>query len=76
MARRSYAIEQRLRFIDFLVHQYGHVNRSAVMDYYGVSTPQASDDLKTYMATAPDNLVYDGSAKTYRRGPNFQRSYA
>lgn len=76
MARRSYAVEQRLRLIDFLVHQYGHVNRSAIMDYYGVSMPQASDDLKTYMATAPDNLVYDGSAKTYRRGPNFQRSYA
>jgi len=75
MERRSYAIEQRLRFIDFLVHQYGHVNRSAIMGYYGVSMPQASKDIKDYIALAPTNLVYDGSSKTYRRDPSFVRFF-
>ena len=35
--RMRYAIEQRLRLIDFLLHQYGSVNRSALEDYFGVS---------------------------------------
>lgn len=73
MAGRSYAIEQRLRFIDFLVHQYGHVNRSALMDYYGVSMPQASEDIRQYRELAPHNLEYDGSAKTYRQSYCFVR---
>jgi hypothetical protein len=40
--KHTYAVEQRLRLIDFLVAQYGHVNRSALCDYFGISEQQAS----------------------------------
>lgn len=70
---RSYAVEHRLRFIDFLFHQYGQVNRSAITDYFGVSTPQASNDLGDYLELAPANATYDARAKAYIRTPEFKR---
>lgn len=71
----TYAQEQRLRFIDFLMHQYGNINRSAIMDYFGISQPCATRDIQEYIALAPENIVYDKNAKTYVRGANFKRIY-
>lgn len=69
----NYAVEQRLRFIDFLLHQYGVLNRIAIMDYFGISMPCATRDIQLYIKKAPDNIVYDNKAKTYIRGANFKR---
>jgi hypothetical protein len=69
----KYAIEQRLRFIDFLLSEYGTINRSALMDYFGISTPQASLDFAAYQKLATSNMLYDASARTYRRTPDFKR---
>ena len=71
--RMRYAIEQRLRMLDFLLHQYGSVNRSALEDYFGVSTPQASLDIQEYMRLAPGNVTYCKSRKTYTRTDAFKR---
>lgn len=71
--RMQYAIEQRLRLIDFLLSQYGTVNRSAVMDFFGVSTPQASADIQAYLTRAPGNATYSPSQKAYVRTDAFQR---
>jgi len=57
--------EQRLEFIEFRAFWEGGVNRSDLMDRFGVSTPQASNDLSQYRELAPDNLAYDSSAKRY-----------
>lgn len=69
----KYAIEQRLRFIDFLLDQYGKLNRSALMDYYGISKPQATEDIRQYIALAPDNLNYDIRARHYYAQEGFKR---
>jgi len=69
----SFAHTFRLRFIDFLLAEYGTLNRSAIMDYFGISMPQASRDIQTYIALAPSNLEYDRVGKTYRRTDDFQR---
>ena len=69
----KYAIEQRLRFIDFLIHQYSKANRSALVDYFGISTPQATKDFKMYMKKAPDNIRYCHSDKAYLKNPEFKR---
>lgn len=71
--RTQYAIEQRLRLIDFLLAHYGTLNRAAVMDYFGVSMPQASTDIQEYLQLAPANAVYDPRRKTYVRGEAFSR---
>lgn len=69
----SRAIMERLRFIDFLLSQYGTMNRSAIMDYFGLSSPQASIDIQAYLEHAPGNMDYDQSAKCYRRTEAFKR---
>jgi hypothetical protein len=69
----SYAVTYRLRFIDFLLHEYGTINRSAIMDYFGLSLPQASNDIQAYIRLAPENVEYDRSLKTYRRTACFVR---
>lgn len=69
----KYAVEQRLRLIDFLLAQYGTVNRSAVMDFFGVSMPQASSDIQSYLSRAPGNAAYCMTRKTYVRSATFKR---
>jgi hypothetical protein len=71
----QYAIEQRLRLIDFLLANYGTINRSVLMDYYGISTPQASRDIRDYIALAPDNIEYSKVDKHYRRTAKFKRYF-
>jgi predicted DNA-binding transcriptional regulator YafY len=64
--------EQRLEFIEFRAFWEGGVNRSDITDRFGVSVPQASNDLTQYREMAPDNLVYDASAKRYVAAPDFK----
>ncbi|MBW7055597.1 WYL domain-containing protein [Paracoccus bogoriensis] len=70
-----WGIEQRLEFIEFRLFWEGHVNRSDLMDQFGVSANQASTDLNRYIGFAPDNMVYDKSARTYVRGPAFKPQF-
>ena len=70
-----WGIEQRLEFIEFRLFWEGCVNRIDVMQQFGVSVNQASSDLNRYIALAPDNMVYDKSARTYVRGPDFDYKF-
>ena len=67
-----WGVEQRLEFVEFRLFWEGHVNRSDVMEQFGLSVNQASADLNRYIGLAPDNMVYDKSARTYVRGPGFK----
>ncbi len=64
--------EQRLEFIEFRAFWEGGVNRSEITERFGVSVPQASNDLSQYRELAPENLVYDSSAKRYVAAPDFK----
>jgi len=65
-------IRRRLEFIDFRLYWEGRVNRSDLVDYFGVSVPQASADLSQYQEAAEGNAVYDKTAKTYVAGQRFK----
>jgi len=67
-----WGVEQRLEFIEFRLFWEGRVNRSDLMEQFGISVNQATYDLSRYMEMAPDNMVYDKSARTYVRGPDFE----
>lgn len=74
MTERSdlrWGVERRLEFIEFRLFWDGHVNRGDLMEAFGVSVNQASTDLNRYIGMAPDNMVYDKSARTYIRGSKF-----
>lgn len=65
----------RLRFIEKMLAHYGTLNRETLTDYFGLSLPQVSLDIRAYTELAPDNLVYDKSAKLYRRGAQFTKVF-
>lgn len=64
--------EQRLEFIDFQLYWEGTINRSHIMERFGVSVPQASTDLSQYRESAPANLIYDTGQRRYVATPEFQ----
>ncbi|MFN5434868.1 MAG: helix-turn-helix transcriptional regulator [Planctomyces sp.] len=65
-------IEARLQFIEFRLFWEGHINRGDLCKQFGVSVPQASADLSRYQDSAPGNLIYDKSAKSYVAGNEFR----
>lgn len=44
---------------------YGFINREHLMRKFGISTPQASLDLRTYQQNNPRQIEYNASAKRY-----------
>lgn len=69
----TYAVEQRLRLIDFLLAQYGHVSRAALIDYFGIGEATATRDFSAYHKIAPGNMALNQSDKTYYRTNSFFR---
>lgn len=67
----AWATLARLSFLEESIFWTDSVNRRDLIDRFGISEQQASGDLTRYQDLAPDNLVYDKSAKTYRAAPTF-----
>jgi hypothetical protein len=57
--------EQRLEFIEFRCFWEGGIRRGDITDTFGVSVPQASNDLSLYQKMEPENLRYDTREKRY-----------
>ena len=70
-AKMRWGAEQRLEFIEFRAFWEGGINRADISARFGVSTPQASNDLSLYQKLSPSNLAYDSSAKRYIAGRGF-----
>lgn len=67
----KWGVERRLEFIEFRLFWEGGLNRSDIIDTFDVSVPQASKDLTLYQDRAPNNAVYDKSAKRYVASTRF-----
>jgi len=72
----NYAIEQRLRLIDFLLNHYGSVSRSELTDYFGIAAAQATRDFSQYNKLAPGNALINQSSKKWVRSDTFGRLFA
>ena len=66
-----WGVERRLEFVEFRLFWEGRINRADLMRAFGVSVNQASADLNRYLRLAPENMIYDKSAKSYVPGPAF-----
>ena len=66
------AQRERLAYIDFRLYFLGEVSRADIASRFGVALAGATRDLAVYREAAPDNIVFDGSSKTYRIGPSFR----
>jgi hypothetical protein len=67
----KWGVERRLEFIEFRLFWEGGVNRSDIIEMFDVSVPQASKDLTLYQERAPQNAIYDKSAKRYVASSRF-----
>ncbi len=67
----NWGAERRNAFIEFRVFWHGRINRSDLMETFGISLQQASLDLSGYAEQWRRNLVYDKSQRAYVRGKNF-----
>ena len=61
----AWSIKRRLEFIDFRLYWEGRINRIDLKNFFGISIPQASADLREYQNIAPNNIGYDKSKKFY-----------
>ena len=62
-----YFEQQRHDFIAQRIQKPGFINRSDIMQKFGVSTPTASHDLTKFQDLHPGQMVYDATAKRYQR---------
>lgn len=67
--------ERRLEFIDYRLRWDGRLNRSDLVEFFGISVPQASLDIARYTELASNNIRYDASARTYLSGTPFTPLY-
>lgn len=56
---------QRLSFIERVLFWRGHINRSNLIDKFGISPPQATNDLVNYSTLNPAGCRYNVRAKRY-----------
>lgn len=61
----SWSALQRLQFIEFRLLWEGHVNRSDLIEAFGISVPQSTLDFRDYLERAPSNMDYDKRRRHY-----------
>lgn len=71
-SKPRWSTERRLEFIEFRLYWEGRINRGDLVDFFGISVPQASSDLAHYQEAAEGNIVYDKTAKAYVTAPRFK----
>jgi hypothetical protein len=57
--------KKRIEFIESRLYWEGKISRKDLTDYFEISIPQATKDIKAYIEEAPGNIFYDNSAKLY-----------
>jgi WYL domain len=67
-----WSVKRRLAFIEQRLFWLGEVNRTDLVDRFGVSMSQASVDIARYLALKPPDVAYDKSAKRYVAGERFK----
>jgi hypothetical protein len=66
------AQRKRLSHIDFRVNFLGSIPRNDLINRFGIKEAAATRDIAEYRQLAPNNLIYDGVAKQYIRGLDFE----
>lgn len=57
--------QYRLDWIAETLRVFGHINREHLEKKFGISTPQASNDLQEFQIQYPGVMEYDPSQKRY-----------
>ena len=66
-----WSTRQRIEFIETRLYWEGKISRKDLTEYFDISIPQATKDIKTYMEMVPENIKYDSRAKHYMAPTGF-----
>ena len=61
----TWFVNYRIEWIRESVEIFGYVNRGHIMQKFGISTQQASEDLRAVQHRYPELMDYDLSGKKY-----------
>lgn len=67
MSDCNWFVRHRQDWIAETVRIFGFINREHLEKKFGISTPQASNDLAQYQEENPGIIEYNRSAKRYER---------
>lgn len=73
--RARWTQSRRYEFLEWKMFWEGQVNRSDLERAFGISTPQASVDLRNYKELADDNIEYNSTEKAYLPTANFMPKF-
>jgi len=59
--------QQRREWIMIHLYAQGHINRSDIMQKFGIGSAQASRDINRLMKDMPNLMTYNLTAKRYER---------
>lgn len=71
----KWGLAQRFEFVEWRAYWAGRLNRKDLEDEFGISTPQASTDLRRYQEAAPGNIEYDATQKVYLASEGFNPKF-
>ena len=57
--------QQRLSWIEETLQVFGYINREHLERKFGISTPQATNDLREFQRLFPHAVTYNASRKRY-----------
>lgn len=61
----KWAEKTRMAFIRDRLNVVGTLNRASIVERFGISIPQAANDIRRYLALNPDSMRYDAKRKCY-----------
>jgi len=60
-----WALKQRMKYIEDVLGEKGCINRRDLISKFGISVPQASNDIRAFVEANPGRIHYDVKKKTY-----------
>ncbi|WP_161630001.1 WYL domain-containing protein [Desulfogranum mediterraneum] len=67
-----WSAEKRLEFIEARLFWEGKIGRKDLTEFFRISIPQATKDIKEYIERAPKNIDYDNKSRQYIATPDFK----
>lgn len=67
----SHAQRERLAYIEFRLYFFGETGRQDLMQRFGIAPAVATRDFAQYRETFPNNIIFDGTTKSYVIGHDF-----
>lgn len=73
--RLTYAMEQRMRFIDYVLFHFGHITRRHLIDFFGVTSATATRDFALFIELYPGMIRLNHTTKLYVPTPQYRRIF-